>query len=99
MGSFIGGGGAKKAAKRQAAAMEKQATNSALTAGFQAEAAAQQMANAFAARETESYVETLLSRPAETVQVNLAPQEDATDVRLRRRGVRSTYRAPDEVLI
>ncbi|UYA98866.1 hypothetical protein IVIADoCa7_40 [Xanthomonas phage vB_Xar_IVIA-DoCa7] len=100
MGSWLGGGGAKKAAKRQADAMEKQAAATALNAGFQAEAMANQMSNAFSQRQAESYVEALLTTPQEQVSVNLAPQEEsATDLRTRRRGVRSTYRAPEEALI
>lgn len=73
--SMWGGGNAKKAAKENAKAIREQTRSTTMQAGYAAEAAANQIKITGQADAASEYARTLLGRPAETVNVRLAPQE------------------------
>lgn len=96
MGNLFGGGSAKRAAREQAAATRDAARRASVTAGYQAEAAAQQMTLAQEQRAAQAAATDLLSTPMESATVDLASASDSADdgdLLSRRRTTRQTYQA------
>lgn len=94
MGELFGGGSAKRAAREQAAATRDAARRASIQAGYQAEAAAQQMTLAQDQRAAQAAANDLLSTPMESAEVDLAADADVADeddLLTRRRSTRQTY--------
>lgn len=94
--SLFGGGSAKRAAKEQAAAIRAQTAATVRQAGVAAQAAADTMRNTLLNEQAATYARELLSAPAETVNVRLAPSETPAsgNVAQRTANTRDAYRTP-----